>query len=90
MRVRWRHEVIGLRRLNALDDAALIGIAGNNRLVVERCFAHIKPEVSLPVILIWPVTGVAVFRQNGANVSIEGKGTLAEHELRECSQTQLE
>jgi len=77
--LRWRHQLIGVGRDQALQQFALVWLTGHDRerpaaQVLERTFAGIQPQALLPAlspVLVGPVTQETIVGQDRANVAVE-------------------
>jgi hypothetical protein len=61
----------GIVARDAEDQLALVGIAGEERLLVQRRVAEVEAQVGLAVLLVRPVAEVAVLGEDRADVAVE-------------------
>ena len=70
VRVRRRHQVVGVFGEDAFDQLALVGLAGNEGLLRDGVLAHIEAELGLALLLVGAVAEEAVVREDGSDVAV--------------------
>jgi hypothetical protein len=73
-----RHQVVWILRLDALDEFALFGMAGNNCVGMAWAFSEsrlfqIEPQARLAHFGVGPMATEAVAGQNGLDILVEIK-----------------
>ena len=70
VRVRRRHQVVGVFGEDALHQLALVGLAGNEGLLRDGVLAHIEAELGLALLLVGAVAEEAVVGKDRADVAV--------------------
>ena len=69
IRLRWRHELIEIRRLETLDDLALCNISWRKNSGIQRILSIVETQITFR--FARPVTLKAGIREDGAHVTIK-------------------
>ncbi len=76
VRLRRRHHLVRIRRVDALDQFAFVWLAGNDGFLFHRDLAHVQPELGLALVLVRAVAGKAVVGQDRPDVVVEAQPPL--------------
>ena len=69
--MRRRHELLGIAAEDALDDLAVVRLAGNDRLRLDGFVADIQSQLGFAMIFVRPVASKAAVRKNRPDVTVE-------------------
>ena len=74
MRLGRGHHELGLRRINPSDQIAQLWLTRLNRKVgtgiIFAVLGHIQPQLRGPVLVVRPVAGEALIRQNRSDIAV--------------------
>ena len=71
VRLRRRHQLVLVRRENALHEFARLGLSRHERLALQRLLADVEPQLCLAVFRIVAVAVEAVVREDRPHIAVE-------------------